>query len=216
MITAQLHTGDSQRCSNCRKSDHPTIDVNIAGVGATLCPGCLTELAQVALAAAASRTAVRPAEFIAVLTAAAAALRPLGRVCGGLSIIGASPEVIAVARTLPGATYTGYGHRDRKGLGYLTIHVPALGGAHVTIHDVPAPVKLPKLTGPHRFALRALADGLPHESGPATVNGLIRGVSGAVLVQYGYARAAGGGPVRYTITDAGRAALAQETPCPKS
>ncbi len=151
-----------------------------------------------------------PQAFSDAIVATAAALKPLGRVCGGLAIVGASPDVIATARTLPGATYCGYGQRDRKGMGYLTIPVAELGGAHVSIHDVPAPVKLPKLTGPHRFALRALADGLPHESGPATAHGMIRGVSGAVLVQYGYATGVGSGPVRYTITEAGRAALARK------
>ena len=157
-----------------------------------------------------------PEAFVDVVAAVAAALKPLGRVCGGLAVVGASPDVIAAARAVPGATYQGYGHRDRKGMGYLVVPVAGLGGAHVSIHDVPAPVKLPKLTGPHRFALRALADGLPHESGPATAHGLIRGVSGVALVQHGYATAVGSGPVRYTITPAGRAALTQEPPCGKS
>lgn len=148
-----------------------------------------------------------PEAFVDAVITVAEALKPIGRVCGGLSIIGASPELIAAARAMPGAEYRGYGHRDRKGLGYLTVPIRDARIPAITLHDVPAPVKLPKLTGPHRFALRALADGLPHEGGPATANGLIRGVSAAALVAHGYATGVGSGPVRYTITAAGRAAL---------
>lgn len=153
-----------------------------------------------------------PAAFVDAVIAVAEALKPIGRVCGGLSVIGVSPELIAAARAMPGAEYRGYGHRDRRGMGYLTVPIRDARIPAVTIHDVPAPVKLPKLTGSHRFALRALADGKPHESGPATAHGFIRGVSGVALVKHGFATAAGSGPVRYTITDAGRAALGEAAP----
>lgn len=44
MITVEAHTGDSRRCSNCRKDNDRPKDVVIAGVGTTLCVYCIADL----------------------------------------------------------------------------------------------------------------------------------------------------------------------------
>lgn len=136
------------------------------------------------------------------VTAAADLLAPLGSVTnGGLSFHDTPADVVEVMRKMPGAAFTLY----VRGGPYGFLSVP-IGKITAVAHRVPPPP--PRLTKPQRAALRALADGRPREGGPATAHGFINGRVGATLVELRYVRGVGSGPVRYTITEAGRAALA--------
>ncbi len=159
-----------------------------------------------------------PADFFRAVEAAVAALAPISICPEDLHIHTPTNDAIAVARELPGAVFTRYGAARTSPSGRLVVTV---GGVKVTLHGVGPAVAPPKLTKPQMEALRALGDGLRHETATVThkphdARAFVGGAVVRALVTHGYAeRVVGSSPSAYTITAAGRLRLSQEASCSK-